>query len=625
MRRARAAYLAAALVALALCGGSLAGGAQAQGFEDDGGAEWRLDPILPPELPNVEPSQTPIGLGRIGDIEFYEPNRGLLITAGNGSTIRPGVWAYSADPAGQGNRWHELATVCGATDGRIAWAGPEEFWTISDGRPGQAANPKTNAPAPLEDNSLCRFSGGAVVASYAKLAFQADSYQAMHGAGCLSPTDCWFAGDPLEEPQVGAFHLHWNGSTLEAERNPQGHAVQDMRAFDDQLFESVRLAPGDRVEEEESPQHPSVLHAINPEGVQPTFEPLLPESASGQILPAYAAGSFPAALGSLHLSADQDALWAAASPLPASERPEHSAPAEVTVLRYSEGVWSQPLGPEADPPGGDANPFAGDVVTSIAAEPGTEHAWVALDSPGDSESPSPTATVRVARISADGEVTDEVTLPTAQEAADGVGPKGAAAKITCPAAYDCWLATTQGWLFQLSDGGAEAEDTDPAFSHLITERPPDEGVPQVAPDTVPEDDSGLPTSVASSSTGSVLEDLPGPIETRVTVPLLSHIRSRLVHGTTLELGFHLAVKARVRLLAKRRSSVVASTPMRTFAAGNRKLLLRLNAHRWPTKLDLQTHALAALPTASTRGAGNDTVSTQMRVLPHPRSLTGLVG
>ena len=67
---------------------------------------------------------------------------------------------------------------------------------------------------------------------------------------------------------------------------------------------------------------------------------------------------------------------------------------------------------------------------------------------------------------------------------------------------------------------------------------------------------------------------------RVKVPLLSRIRSRLVHGTTLELRFHLAAKARVRLLAKRRKRVVARTPMRTFAAGDRKLLLRLARQRW---------------------------------------------
>ena len=56
----------------------------------------------------------------------------------------------------------------------------------------------------------------------------------------------------------------------------------------------------------------------------------------------------------------------------------------------------------------------------------------------------------------------------------------------------------------------------------------------------------------------------------------------------------------MRLLAKRKKKLVASTPMRTLAAGNRKLLLRLNPRSWPTKLDLQTHALAPLPTVTVK-------------------------
>lgn len=87
--------------------------------------------------------------------------------------------------------------------------------------------------------------------------------------------------------------------------------------------------------------------------------------------------------------------------------------------------------------------------------------------------------------------------------------------------------------------------------------------------------------------------------------------------------FHLAAKARVRLVAKRRKQTVASTPMRTLAAGNRELLLRLQLKRWPTKLDLQTHALAPLPTVSTRGASTTTVSTGFVWLNRTPLLSGL--
>ena len=190
----RRAGLLAGLAALALLFG--AGAARAASA-----AEWRLEPIKPPQLPGESDQEhngrAPIGLGKIGDIEFIKPNLGLLITAGIPPTIPPGVWAYDgvswrpltgSGPSGKG--------ICGATDGRIAWAlagsneaGEEEFdfWTVSDGRAGQVTEHGTR----LEDNTLCHFKGrltesGQVVASYATLAFGPDSYQAMHGAGCLA-------------------------------------------------------------------------------------------------------------------------------------------------------------------------------------------------------------------------------------------------------------------------------------------------------------------------------------------------------------------------------------------------------------------------------------------------------
>jgi hypothetical protein len=593
----------------------LVGRASAQGLEDDGGASWRLEQPAPPSAPpGVQGSSTPIGLGRIGDMEFWAPNHGLLITAGNGSTIAPGLWAY--DGAG----WHQLSTVCGATDGRIAWAGADEFWTISDGRPGQASV-NGNIP-PTTDNTLCHFSGGQVVGSYASPAFQANSYQPMHAAGCIVPaparvqSDCWFAGDPLPAPQVGAFHLYWDGHALHAEPNPQGHTVGDMRAFEGRLYESVRIRPSfnppepseeDQVTEPESAVEPSLLHEISPAGVQPTFVSLLPG------VPSYGPEVFPSDLRSLRLGADGEALWGAAGPLDELETPPGSLMGEVTVLRYAQGQWSQVLGAGTDP--AEGNPFAHEVVEGVAAEPATESAWMALDSQEDSAQPSPTALAKVARITAAGTVSDIEELPSVQEREEGVGPKGGAAKIACPAVHDCWLTTTQGWLFHLSDGSSPPHDEDPAFAKLITYRPPDEGVPQVVPDAPPADDSGLlgePPPISSLLTTKESTEL------RIAVPLLSDVHSRLVHGSALELRFKLAVKARVRLIAKRRKQVVASTPMRTLARGKHSLLLQLNPRRWPTKLSLQTHALARLPTVPANGAGTESVSTSL-AFPSPQT------
>jgi hypothetical protein len=547
---------------------------------------WHLEPLYPPGLEDPS-TQPPVGLGRIGDIEFWAPNRGVLITAGNGSTIPPGLWGYD------GVRWHELATVCGASDGRIAWAGPEDFWSVSDGRPGQAANPANGEPAPLADRTLCHFSGNPtqVVGSYASPAFEASSYQGMHAAGCLSESDCWFAGDVLPEPQVGAFHLHWDGHTLTAQPNPQGHAVQDMSRFGRYLYESVRLAQGDQLSEPE-PSQPVVLRRIDPAGYQPTFVPLSIR------LPRYAQGELPGALDFLHLGADAEALWAAAGP--AQAPPEESALGELTVMRYENGAWSQVLGPFTDPEGGD--PLAEDVVDSIAPEPGGASAWLAFDSAADARSPSPLASATVARVSVDGSVSETQTLPAA---AEGLGPKGAAEKIVCPAPKDCWMVTAQGWLFHFTDGSPVAPDTESPFTSVIGFRPTDEGLPQVQPDAPPADDSGVVEAVQPPFVPIVEKTEATSPAARVKVALLSHVKTLLVHRYTLEVRFHLAVKARVRLLAKRRRAVVGRTGMRTLPAGNRRLLLALDPRRWPTKLDLQTHALAPLPSAPAGEAGGE--------------------
>jgi hypothetical protein len=632
----RTAVLAATLV-LAAAASSLAAGTAAAA----GNATWSGKEQLTPSG-----SKWPIGLGKIGDIEFWAPNRGLLITSGNPPTVPAGVWAYN------GVEWHELATVCGATEGHIAWAGPGEFWTVSDGRAAQA-NESTGSlerTPLLEDNTLCHFSGGQLVASYAHPAFQPDSYQAMHAAACFGPSDCWFAGDPLEEPQIGAFQLHWNGSSLESEPYlAEGHAVEDMRALEGHLYESVRISSKDRVSE--SSTTVPVLHRVNPEGVLPAIEPEDGRFEEG--LPLYAPKELADALDPLHLSSADGAMWAAAGKSSEPVEPGH-VPGHVTLVRGVGGIWEQLIGPEhplgpilpTDPseeeellgheakkkeeagekeePSGEAKDA---VVSAIAAEPGTDSAWLALTSP---ESSSAQARAVLVHVSAEGQVLEEQTLPSAREEEEGIGPKGAAAKLSCPEVNDCWLATTQGWLFHLAPAGERSLPKDPGeseyFTGLITYRPPDLGLPQVPPDAPPLDDSGL-VEEAPGYGGTFAETKALATPSKVTLPLLSRMHSRLVNGSTLELSFHLAVKARVRLIAKRRSLVVAATAMRTLKAGNCKLLLALNPKRWPTKLSLQTHALAPLPSVSSvtgEGAGVTTVTTGLFVLPRTLLHGGLL-
>jgi hypothetical protein len=583
------------LLAVALLLATAAGPARGAGLPDEAGAEWQVEQPAPPPPPSgVEPSSTPIGLGRIGDIEFWEPNRGALITAGNGTSVPAGVWFYD------GLRWRELATQCGASDGRIAWAGPDEFWTISDGRAGQAVSPGGERP-PLEDNTLCHFAPGPsgrleIVASYASQAFLASSYPPMHAAGCITPVDCWFAGEPLEAPQTGAFQLHWNGNKVEAEPFlPEGHTVLDLTPFEGRLYESVRLLAADRVVKAQL--HPPPLRKINPAGSSKVFE-------SVSELPLYSEGEFATALDYLHLSAGGETLWAAAGPQLST--PQGSEAAGVTVIRkHAGGGWSELLGPESSPTGAQLFPEA--VLDSIAAEPGGQDAWLALDTIADAAHPGALETAHIARVAADGTISDEARLPAP---GDPHGPLGAAHQIVCPAEHDCWMTTGDGWLVHLANAEERANptpETDPVFGaeEPITFRPHDEGVPQEPSDEIPADVSGLEQEKR-------LEEVIKPAgkePVQVPVPLLSHLRSRVVHRSTLELRFHLAVKARVRLLAERSRRVVARTRQQTLGAGNRTLRLRLDPKRWPTKLNLQTHALAPLPTRTTGSPNVNSVST----------------
>jgi hypothetical protein len=611
-RRSRLAFVLG-LLACSLILGPMAEHASAEGFADDGGAQWRVEqPVPPPPPAGVEAAHTPIGLGEVGDLEFYSPNRGALITSGNGTTIPAGVWLYN------GERWRELATVCGASDGRIAWAGPSEFWTISNGRPGQALGPLGEVP-PTTDNTLCHFAPGPtgkleVVASYASEAFLSNSYTPMDAAACLSPTDCWFGGESLSEPQVGAFQLHWNGHALLPEPYlVEGHQVRELREFDGSLYESVKLSSRDRSTKELRPLPP--LHVLSPESGGEAFEPI-------QELPLYEAGEFRTALEYLHLGAEESSLWVAAGPQ--DETPSGSNPANVTIGRYSSvdcprggsectlggsPEWSQVLGPETTPSG--AEDFPGETVTAIAGEPGTNSAWVALDTTSDQarSEPAPEVLARIARISANGEVTDELYLPSNER----YGPQGPGENIACPAVHDCWLATSRGWLLHLSTEAEEriARDTDSVFAseEPIAFRPEDEGLPQVPPDTIPEEDAGVEEQRPINTEGA--QPHSEEQSASVQLPLLTKLRSRLIHGTTLRLTFHLAVRAQIKLVAMRRHRVVASTPKETLKAGNRQLLLRLDRQRWPTKLELQTKALAKLPTASTREAGVNSASTSL--------------
>jgi hypothetical protein len=610
-----AALLLAILVLALLCGSPVASGAP---LGDDGGAEWRVEQPLPPppEQAGVARGETRVSMGHIGDIEFWEPNRGALITDGNGGSIGAGVWLYD------GTGWRELSNECGGTDGRIAWAGPDEFWTVSDGRAGAAVASSSELP-PLEDNTLCHFAPGPagdmeIVASYASLPFKGDSYQAMHAAACLSPSNCWFGGAPLPAPQVGAFQLHWNGVSVEPDPYlPEARQIFEMGAFEDHVFESLRLLSTDAGKQS---LRPPPLRKIKASfaGEESPFEPLedprefeLPEGEP--LLYSQAEHSF--ALDYLHLSSADNDLWAGAGP---QVPPEGGREAGITIVRKeAEGPWSTVVGPaagenESEPPPG-AKLFPAGTLTALAAEPGASAAWLGLVPLSEAIFEGAHAPAVVARVSSTGAVSDRLEVPSEGEAeGQHYGPLGATIRVVCPALHDCWAATSHGWLLHLAPTGERqiTQLNDPAFSRIqseepITFRPADEGVPQEPVDAVPNETNGE----AEFNPVQTVIKAP-PVEApKVKVPLLTHVKSRIAHRTTLVLSFHLAVKARVALTAYRKNTVVARTGNRTLKAGNRSVQVKLNPKRWPTRLHLATTALAPLPEQATTSPTVNSVST----------------
>ena len=247
-------------------------------------------------------------------------------------------------------------------------------------------------------------------------------------------------------------------------------------------------------------------------------------------------------------------------------------------------------------------------LLGVAAEPGLPAAWVALGS-SDNEA-------HIDRVEADpgegvgkqgkGKVSvEEVPLGEAQK----LGPRGSAGPIACPAVNDCWLATSTGWLFHLTEDSENTErtdgypeDTDPNFAGVIAFRPPDESVLQVPSiEPPPEESTALESNVPSETT-------PKAASTRTTKALVTDVSSHIVHRYTLELSFRLTVKARVQLVASRKSRRVAETAKKTLKAGKHMLTLRLNPRSWPNKLNLKATPLEALPTVEVKGVTGNTVA-----------------
>ena len=156
MRPGRRLKLALALLALGAIAPSCAAG-----------ATWQFAPAeAPPPPPGAAQQSLPVPLGKVGAISFWSPNRGVLIDEGTATDGCRTANATAGVPCGlyayNGRGWHLLSTVCGGGEGRIAWGGPEDFWTISDQTPELRAETKpaagTRAASPCATSTKAKSS-----------------------------------------------------------------------------------------------------------------------------------------------------------------------------------------------------------------------------------------------------------------------------------------------------------------------------------------------------------------------------------------------------------------------------------------------------------------------------------
>lgn len=580
-------------------------------------ASWRFAPAqAPPPPPGTAPAPYGVPLGNVGEISFWSPSRGLLITGGtevSGGPVPSGVYAYD------GVSWHQLASVCGGGEGRIVWAGPDEFWTISDQRAGQVlvtGGKQTEAPS----LSLCHFLGDRVVGSYAVPLDEPESWLQMTAGACYSPSDCWFGGVKARPPKSGAFHLQWDGSEVSVVYGPEDHSVTGMAVYEGSIYESVQFGEKDEWLSGESREQPAILHSIAPSGAEPFSEAFVYSSSAKHALPIYGEHVLPEALQGFDLATDgapngagATSMWAAANP--SREPPRASRPAAVTVLRDVGGEWSQVL-----PGAGGTSQLGGatlagaplqvstlGVSDAIAPEPGGETAWLSLHDES-------VTGAEVALLNADGQIVETDVLPST---GTGVGYSGEAGPIVCPAQHDCWMATlsesgpSPGWLFHLSDGEHEPQNTDPLFDGadgVISSRPPDAGLPVIYPDGPAVDDS-----LANQAPPAPPIEPPAPAPTVKKVKakrLVKEVKSRFEHHRTLVISFVLTGKAHVQLIARRDGRIVAKTPRRQLRAGRHRLSLTFDPAHWPTKLQFEVKPPGSPGSSGSSGLSNsESVST----------------
>ena len=536
-------------------------------------ASWRLEQPAPPA---GVPFKVP--LGRPGDLQCFSASRCLLAVEGN-ATIARGLYVYD------GVAWRQLSTVCGgpADSTRIAWAGPDELWTIAEPSP-----PRLGGGL-----GLCHVRGGVVIASYSTADESPDPFRPMDAAACRSASDCWFAGIGSQDPsgqRVGAYHLHFDGTNLVSAYAPQGRGVSDLLASGGRYYETTLVGV--------QPEDPTTPVSL----AEPEVAPQTIHTIVGTV---FASALF-AALPRFGVPDDGTELLAA-----------DAAPGNVPWF-VGGGAASGPAAPDGDsvarPPiavrlaGGfyrelplDETPFGPhDRFTDVAAVPGSDDAWATVQS--FQERGSTTARARVAHLLPDGSVA-VVKLP-----AGGAG-RGAAAKIEFTGPNDGWMVTEGGWVFHYTDGSAHARDGDPAFASTIAFRP-NESVAQAIPDLPPADDSQL-----------FAPPPPPPTTTPATKPPKVHryralmfkiAKPRVDRRLRLRISFRLRRRAKVQLIATRHHRVVARSRYVLMRPGRHALTLQLARDRWPDGLRFRTDDVTLKHGHGGGSGGGDPFATYTR-------------
>jgi hypothetical protein len=510
---------------------------------------WRLEQPPPPPGAVFK-----VPLGAPGDLKCAARNRCLLGVEGNAAIPR-GLFIWN------GQTWRQYATVCGGLSDtmRIAWSGPAEFWTVSE----------PSRPRVGNGTALCHFQNGAVVGSFSTEERASDPYRPMNAATCAAADNCWFGGIGSQDPddnRAGAFHLHWDGASLVTVYNQnKGRGVSDLEAHAGGIFESVLVGPGPEdfdqadVSPPETPA-PRLIHRI---GAAPDGTPRFDDDG-------FAAPDETELLALDSAGAQVWAVGGGAASGPAARAAGGMVPHEPLVARFESGAWRQidlPDGLLADD----------ERLVDVAAVPGTDTAWAAVQR--FSERRATNVKAKVVRIEADGDA-EVVRLPVS-----GSG-RGSAARIEFTAENDGWLATQGGWLFHYTDGSSPPVDTDPGLAGTVTFRP-NEAAEQFIPDTLPPDDSQLFAPPLPEA-----PEEPRPPRRRRRAPLIRKVKTK-VAGRVLTVSFTLTRRARVGLVARRSGAVVARAKPRPLRPGRRSLRLRLDPRRWPTRLAFVTREARA--------------------------------